>query len=356
MSEGAETQFESSCTCAICMDELGTSIEACPCGHVYHSRCIREWIHQKRICPQCKGDALPLIPLHFNLLRLHPEEKAHSSAERISAIKNDIVTAKLNIDNEIAEINVLEPQLAESRAEERAYSEGIGSRERRKSLTEAELELARHQLATHERRRKELNDQVEAMRDKINRMVDISTVPSRRRHVQSSDVPKLVSFLSADTRKLREIDTEKNQLNQELGAYKQELAEVHRKIREASSSSSSASADKSFMRTSLKNVNLRTQGFVPIDVFGHKRRRDEEHLKEVENRKPTLFVNGEPPLKKSEEDGSSLAYLSNLVGILSDDDELMDQNATQPVNPIPGSLESFFSRSSQSSQVVIELD
>ena len=313
---GEVGEFESSCTCAICFDELGTHIAACPCGHVYHHSCILTWVNQKRLCPQCKADALPLIPLTFNIFQLSKEEKALSNVERMSALKSELKVVLLGIDNEIAEINVLEPQLAECRVEEQAYRDGVLPKEIKKNELEAELVRVRMSLSDLEAKNKALNEELAAMRGKICRYsteVAADSSTRNRRVIQSSEIPKIMSFLSADGRRLREMEKEREQLEAQMILHKQRIAGFNRKIKALVTSSG---VDPSLVRASAKKVNFRVEGFVPIDSLGHKRRREDEMERERENQKPTLFEKA-----KNVPESQTLDKLAFLVSLLSEDEE-----------------------------------
>jgi hypothetical protein len=40
--------------CAICLEYLSNGkIEALPCGHVFHSPCLKQWFQRKSYCPLC---------------------------------------------------------------------------------------------------------------------------------------------------------------------------------------------------------------------------------------------------------------------------------------------------------------
>jgi autocrine motility factor receptor len=71
--------------CAICRDVLRQSVHAVkrmPCGHVFHTLCIRHWISRNATCPMCRAplvlkksfsDPSSLAHLH------HPHHHHHSS-------------------------------------------------------------------------------------------------------------------------------------------------------------------------------------------------------------------------------------------------------------------------------------
>eukprot|EP00639_Heterosigma_akashiwo_P013696 CAMPEP_0206373356 /NCGR_PEP_ID=MMETSP0294-20121207/7658_1 /ASSEMBLY_ACC=CAM_ASM_000327 /TAXON_ID=39354 /ORGANISM="Heterosigma akashiwo, Strain CCMP2393" /LENGTH=180 /DNA_ID=CAMNT_0053820915 /DNA_START=58 /DNA_END=596 /DNA_ORIENTATION=+ len=42
-------------TCQICLEPLLHSLDALPCGHVFHDTCIRRWTDIKANCPTCKS-------------------------------------------------------------------------------------------------------------------------------------------------------------------------------------------------------------------------------------------------------------------------------------------------------------
>lgn len=48
---------ESETSCCICLDEIPVSHAArrLPCGHLFHSACLRKWIVRHRECPLCRG-------------------------------------------------------------------------------------------------------------------------------------------------------------------------------------------------------------------------------------------------------------------------------------------------------------
>jgi len=47
------------CTICLMAPEKGEALTYLPCGHWYHRDCIREWLGHSRLCPLCKGSAIP---------------------------------------------------------------------------------------------------------------------------------------------------------------------------------------------------------------------------------------------------------------------------------------------------------
>merc|ERR1711948_122289 len=49
-------------TCVVCLAEfeIGEKLAELPCGHVFHTRCVAEWLACKSGCPyRCVGEVLP---------------------------------------------------------------------------------------------------------------------------------------------------------------------------------------------------------------------------------------------------------------------------------------------------------
>lgn len=41
--------------CAVCIDEIKDSVRKLPCGHIFHSQCIEQWLTTHHAsCPMCK--------------------------------------------------------------------------------------------------------------------------------------------------------------------------------------------------------------------------------------------------------------------------------------------------------------
>mmetsp|Transcript_23253 Transcript_23253/g.51028 ORF Transcript_23253/g.51028 Transcript_23253/m.51028 type:complete len:441 (+) Transcript_23253:179-1501(+) len=49
---------DSQSTCRVCLGEFvdGDEVKRLPCGHMFHSNCIQEWLHRSTDCPICKAN------------------------------------------------------------------------------------------------------------------------------------------------------------------------------------------------------------------------------------------------------------------------------------------------------------
>ncbi|XP_075255322.1 E3 ubiquitin-protein ligase synoviolin A-like [Convolutriloba macropyga] len=44
--------------CAVCREEMTTNLKKLPCGHVFHTHCLRSWFQRQQTCPTCRVDIL----------------------------------------------------------------------------------------------------------------------------------------------------------------------------------------------------------------------------------------------------------------------------------------------------------
>jgi hypothetical protein len=42
--------------CSICLDCLIKDVYALPCAHIFHEKCIKQWLTKKTTCPICYCD------------------------------------------------------------------------------------------------------------------------------------------------------------------------------------------------------------------------------------------------------------------------------------------------------------
>ncbi|GAB5356748.1 hypothetical protein AAMO2058_000315600 [Amorphochlora amoebiformis] len=69
-----------SLTCSVCRDdfEMGEEALGLPCGHFFHSHCIRPWIVKKNVCPMCRYE-LPAAkrksPADMAVLQAHAAQR-----------------------------------------------------------------------------------------------------------------------------------------------------------------------------------------------------------------------------------------------------------------------------------------
>lgn len=44
------------CSCNVCMEDYvaGERVRAMPCLHIFHRKCIDQWLMKNKLCPMCK--------------------------------------------------------------------------------------------------------------------------------------------------------------------------------------------------------------------------------------------------------------------------------------------------------------
>ncbi|MCL4154110.1 UNVERIFIED_CONTAM: hypothetical protein GTU68_031142, partial [Idotea baltica] len=62
--------------CIICREEMTTGAKKLPCGHIFHSSCLRSWFQRQQTCPTCRMDILqttaPLLNQGFQQQQQQP--------------------------------------------------------------------------------------------------------------------------------------------------------------------------------------------------------------------------------------------------------------------------------------------
>ena len=89
VSAGARTPMSvPGWVCAVCKEavQAGEVVAALPCGHAYHSGCIRPWLEQRNSCPVCRFE-LPTDDAEYEERRWERgggggAERGHSSQPR----------------------------------------------------------------------------------------------------------------------------------------------------------------------------------------------------------------------------------------------------------------------------------
>jgi hypothetical protein len=340
--------YDSSCTCTICLDELDSQIDSCPCGHVYHRRCLHEWVSQKRTCPQCKGIAVPITKVEFPFIDMRRTKSLVrlDITDAVGAIDSDIARLRQEVDDESSLINVLEPQIASFKEKERVYDSALNTKRAETKLREDQHIRSQEQLreyrSDYDRKRVEyesmrahLNTALSGMPymlDPMERSSSSSTMKRVSSRMGRVEVNKLINFVHSNNLKMDE-NRREIQINiANIENNKDKLNELKLKFNHNNPNS---------IITVTQSHN-RFDGFIPIDSLGLKRRRDEENLKNFENKKPSIFPNS-----NSSNFQQNSKFLELIANCLSDDDEEMDD-----VPPPPGPVDTITTPSME----VIELD
>jgi len=52
--------FADNPTCSVCLDDFNAQVEIrkLPCGHCFHTKCLKGWLNMNRNCPLCRADLL----------------------------------------------------------------------------------------------------------------------------------------------------------------------------------------------------------------------------------------------------------------------------------------------------------
>lgn len=243
------------------------------------------------------------MPLKFSFISIEQSSSSSaycSDAELRGSLDAELSLLKLELETEIAELNLMEPLLAQAKSDDAAYRDAIAIKTEKKVAMEYEYNRSVESLTAKEAHRKDLQAELEVIWSRLSKVMAeipesafIGSTWSTKLSV--TDVKKMVSLLVADSQKLNETENEINNLNNKILIIQ----------------NSKNSENKSEKSTSL--------GFVPIDIIGLKRRRDEERFKELEKRRPEILV---PPIDTTVKPPLfNLSGLADLVALLSEDEE-----------------------------------
>jgi E3 ubiquitin-protein ligase synoviolin len=45
-------------TCMVCREEMAQNCKMLPCGHIFHTACLRSWFQRQQVCPTCTASVL----------------------------------------------------------------------------------------------------------------------------------------------------------------------------------------------------------------------------------------------------------------------------------------------------------
>ncbi|XP_022096953.1 E3 ubiquitin-protein ligase synoviolin B-like [Acanthaster planci] len=63
--------------CIICREEMVTGCKKLPCGHIFHTACLRSWFQRQQTCPTCRMDVLraPAATVRVQVNQQQPQQQ-----------------------------------------------------------------------------------------------------------------------------------------------------------------------------------------------------------------------------------------------------------------------------------------
>ncbi|XP_020605503.1 E3 ubiquitin-protein ligase TRAIP-like [Orbicella faveolata] len=87
--------------CNICTEVIRDGAACCPCGHVYHLKCLNKWLNQRHTCPTCREITSKAVVLFFDGADLNSTQ----TEDDVESLKNNIEDLKALLNQKDVEIN-----------------------------------------------------------------------------------------------------------------------------------------------------------------------------------------------------------------------------------------------------------
>ncbi|XP_026479020.1 E3 ubiquitin-protein ligase TRAIP-like isoform X2 [Ctenocephalides felis] len=207
--------------CAICNELLGSSVEIfiTSCGHVFHYKCLSQWLPRSPTCPECRRRTTPstIQKIYFNICA------NRSLLEEPAVLQEQLSDAKLRITD-------LEKSLEYSNDTLKSSEKKVLKLEKKLTKTSAAFDKMKYQYNYFKDQMKELSElreQIQKMQEKVQSLEKVDLLlKSTCKEVDAmlsnnTSVADLASFVS--TLKSKLTSSEEKQNNLKLGYQKLQL-------------------------------------------------------------------------------------------------------------------------------------
>lgn len=99
--ENSNHSLSAESTCVICMESFDEeqTINRPPCGHIFHSDCLNQWLERSRSCPICRRNPYEILP--YSTEGVVVDEENFNSTSSFSDTEFDSVSSPTEISVEI---------------------------------------------------------------------------------------------------------------------------------------------------------------------------------------------------------------------------------------------------------------
>ncbi|XP_015908023.1 E3 ubiquitin-protein ligase TRAIP-like [Parasteatoda tepidariorum] len=230
--------------CSICISRL-EGVKSCsctPCGHIFHSDCLKGWITTSQTCPECRRKVS-----HYNAIKLYPFEKSLDVTLESSTLEYEYFAAKDEIKEKGEEIKSLKAKVEElslyvATAESQAENFRQQKMELENKIQVANLRLKKmneqeHQIRNLERSLVHSNAELEMYKN-IKTIVhgQQQEVDQILHEVQENDsngekeIKKLATYCSILKREFNNTVSTKNKLKDEVTSLKNKNFSISQKL------------------------------------------------------------------------------------------------------------------------------
>ncbi|XP_026462091.1 E3 ubiquitin-protein ligase TRAIP-like [Ctenocephalides felis] len=223
--------------CAICNELLESSVEifVTPCGHVFHLKCLSQWLPRSSTCPECRRKTTPstIQKIYFNVCA------DRSLLDDPAVLQEQLSDAKLRN-------NDLQKSLEESNDKLKSSEKKVLKLEENLIKKEAAYDAMKHQYLYFKEQMKELSglkEQLQQIKKKMQSMEkidlllkstssEVDTMISN--HTSAADLASFVSILkrqlSSSEEKRKDLKVGYQKLQLELVKYKTQCTRFKEKL------------------------------------------------------------------------------------------------------------------------------
>ena len=188
-------------------DKTESEVSATPCGHVFHSKCVSQWVLQKKLCPQCRNQVAqsdlvklfltedqkcksPVQEDRFNTFIVVPSSNNNNNSNSggnnaeesriiqdvlqcqledlegtVQKLRKQVMMAEEQLNDKVRELSGLEADLLGSKRREEELEKAVRKHRRRSSLSGADESGLKKAYSALERDNGDLRNQLFVLRD-----------------------------------------------------------------------------------------------------------------------------------------------------------------------------------------------
>ncbi|XP_013186073.1 E3 ubiquitin-protein ligase TRAIP [Amyelois transitella] len=223
--------------CTICSDLVNPAenLHATKCGHLFHYRCLSQWIERSASCPQCRNKVTDRC-----MFRVYPTVSNENSGDDVTTLQSKLDDALLQLRQQKVKEKEKEDKLAEIGADLKKNVELLKTYEKKLVSRDSAVVALREQLEYIKLQNKEtkrIKDENTSLKKNLQTLNGLQKVLNAtsdevEQMLQGyTDVRTVATFATALKRALCESEARKNELRERLHSATQNCNAEISKVR-----------------------------------------------------------------------------------------------------------------------------